>query len=270
MRPTPCPRLTWCCVACMAERCSCLVCWLCCWYLNTKTTWTLHLSRDGEQPVVVRKARIQPQGSEVKELRLSTSYQTHARERQGWISGRGQGPLREILFFTEMPFLLLWDSSSRQSTSWCPVLSRWAQHASWVTCPCPLAPLQERIFSSPSPFSPSSSLWPAPSSHLCSHCARHRVFSFSHCYSAISVISELIRDHSGLAQHAHTVPQRTLDPLSYTTQFGPKPSALLYGSPQSPRLSEQLQLQQRWAPCHQQHPWPSSGWQGLIRKWNIS
>lgn len=112
----------------------------------------------------------------------------------------------------------------------------------------------------PPPFSPSSSLWLVLSSHLRSHCAQHGVmFSFPHCYSAISVISELIRDHSGLAQHAHSVPQLMLDPLSYTTQFGPKPSALLYGSPQSPRLSEQLQLQQRWAPCHQQHPRPSSG-----------
>lgn len=98
----------------------------------------------------------------------------------------------------------------------CPVLWRWAQHSLWLACPCPLATLQQRIFFSSTLFGPSSSFWLALSKHLRSHWAQHGVmFSFPHCYSVISVISESIRGHSGLAEHAHNVSELMLDPLSY-------------------------------------------------------
>lgn len=95
------------------------------------------------------------------------------------------------------------------------MLWRWAQHSLWLACPCPLAALQQRIFSL-TPFGPSSSFWLALSNHLHSHWAQHGVmFSFPQCYSVISVISELIHDHSGLAEHAHNVSELMFDPLSY-------------------------------------------------------
>lgn len=168
----------------VAGGCSCLVCCLCCWYLNTKL-WRHPDPTDMGRSGVVGKARAQ-------------SALNHL------LSRKGSAPLRLHLV--------------------------------------PAAPFGE--------LSPATCI---PTVH------GRVIFPSPHGYSAISVIAELVVTAQVWHSTLTVVPQLMLDPLSSTTQFGPKPSALLYGSPQSPGLSEQLQLQQRWAPCHQQHPRPSSG-----------
>lgn len=190
----------------MAGGCCCLLFWFCCQHINTKAMWMPCPSREREQPVVLRKAKTQPWCPNVKELRLSTSHQTHAREWQGW--RRGQHLLRKVLFFTALRFkfmakYFLLPCAQKMSTSFL---------VTGLSMPISCSPAKDLLHHS----GPRSSFWLALSTTLCSHWAQHGVMSsFPHCYSVISVISELIRDHSCLAEHAHNVSELMLDPLSY-------------------------------------------------------
>lgn len=186
----------------------------------------------------------------------------HGRRALEW--RRGQHLLRKILFFIALRFKFM----AKYFLLPCALKMSKVFLVTGLSMPISCSPAKDLLL----PHSgPRSSFWLAvsttcaPTEHSMEWCSH----SLTVILSSLSFQSWFVTIHVWQSMLAMCLSWfLTLSPTS--TQFDPKPSALLYGSPQSPRLSEQLQLQQRWALCHQQHPQPSSGWQGLIRKWNIS